>query len=500
MSDSVLSIDVSVTPARAVVASMQDGRLRLVESHEIDIPPDAFTYLRRVEAPPEGVSGLEETQIPLTDNLPPTSQQQAIEAIRNAVDQFNTKWHDVVLVIPGFDSLSLNLELPFNDPRKIKKIINLEVQDLVPFDVEDFLVDYRVVSDQSDSKFDVHITLLPKTTMTGALDTCRKAGIDPFLVTTPAAALAAIFDLAPNYFVKNCVVIWANEPNCAVSFVLNGKMLATRILTPLSNEIQWAPGTILQQLKVTIAAFERRYSSTVEKVYLFGSSLRSEEIQNSTGRDVEKVAISEIVSGDMTVESLAGMAAYFAIDSRPPVFNNFRVGEFAYRPQFTELIAGLRTTIPYLAIFIALVIISFGGIYYLRADKTSKMRQIMADQIAREIPDAKLQPGEETGFVVSRINSLEGQLKELGSLSKLSPLDALLEVSKDIPVTPDLSIFNISIRESRVTVKGTVNSYPTIDKIVKALKDKNSTYCNVDLKPVPSYGATKDFDLILQLC
>lgn len=499
MSEATLSVDLTTSPARLVVARFEGKELRVVESKDVELGPISFSAQTVNATSP--VNNGNNGDAPGTPTE--TGYDQSAEKLKSAVRALTTPWYHSVVLMPSKDYLSLCLELPFSENRQINKVLGLEVQDIVPFDVNEFLLDHNVMGPVDGSLFDIHVGMVPRVEVKNVLELCKLAELDPHVLCVPVDVLSAPYVLAPHYFEANSAVIWAEHPNYLLAVSVNGKLRATRILNSAELGDALKPETrkgILQSIRLGIASEERRHKVTVEKVYLFGSALQASEVQQTVGRSVSEVTVQELVRGEQSTNSLATLGACFAEPSKATQTVNFRSGEFAYRPQFAELLKGLQALLPHFVVAIAIGLITMASIYFLRQNEISELHNALKQQIQSSIPTLQLAPGEELSRLGTEVVAIEQQLKDLGSLSKLSALDALLELSKDLPATKEVNIFKLTIKEDRISIEGTANSYTAIEDMLKALKGKVGTYCGVEQRQNTGFGSSKDFEIIVRVC
>ena len=83
------------------------------------------------------------------------------QSIIYAASQLQHSWETALLIVNGTGHISFNLELPFADEKKIAKLIAPEVQDQIPFDLEESILSYRHVGTTPESQADFHVQLLP---------------------------------------------------------------------------------------------------------------------------------------------------------------------------------------------------------------------------------------------------------------------------------------------------------------------------------------------------
>ena len=106
----------------------------------------------------------------------------------------------VVSSIPGNLFSQRTLTLPFADRKRVEKALPFEVEDLVPFDLGDIVIDHLVLGSTAagkESEKQVLCMMLPKEILRRHLDLLAGAGIDPQAVVPSYAGLFSIANMMP---------------------------------------------------------------------------------------------------------------------------------------------------------------------------------------------------------------------------------------------------------------------------------------------------------------
>lgn len=509
----VLSIDLTLEPARFVVVGIEGRKVEVVEAHSFPMG-DWVRGTRGVL-----MNGARDTGASLNGSGAHPSGETETEVLRpfDVIRSIKTPWINSVVTIPAYSYLSLNLELPFNSPKNVNKILDMEVQDVVPFDVGDFLLEHRALTQLENGSYDIHVSLIPKLVMQELLARCHASDFEPFMVTTAASAMAGLYHLAPDYFGSDSAIVFGREPLYSVTTRVAGTVRSDRVINrglldvkagaPVESP-EGAKRALLTELKLSLASAERRYKKTIENVYVADSPFRGVELQQALGRTTSSIQIQEFVKVTDERDSLAALAAVFAQDLQaPPVLSNFRVREFSYRPQLREILQGARALLPLVIAALVLAVVALVTVYTMRETRISRLRDAVARHIRQVVPAGKLQEGSEIASLQGEIKALQDQLRNLRAPSTLSPIDYLAEISEDVGAVKEttgsnIAISSIRITASSVTVEGTSPNYEDVEKLEAALNKKPKIYCKVLKKPTSSggVGSTVGFRFDLTLC
>jgi hypothetical protein len=506
----VLSIDLSCDPSWVELVEVEDRTVKVIEAHSASLPAlhnYLFSPTAELGAPPPPAS-----QAPGASASAVASGQEAVtpgstqwipkpvEELKNALAGFEGKWSSAVVVLPTPEYLSLNVELPFDDPKQINKILPLEIQDRIPFDAHEFLIEHTVIGDfkNGDGKLskDVHVCLVPRRSIARLLEICKKLDVEPRIVSSPSTFIAGALHLAPNYFAPHCALVQYTPGALYVSLVQDGKVKGDRVIqehlptADASSEEEKARRfkELLVNLKLTLSSFENRYGTPLNKVYFIGGSFSREELQQVISRNVETLTVSELTgqapaSSARNYSGVATLAALYAQDGEAPAaLVNFRAQEFAYNPRLRELLRGARELMPYVLSLALLVVLAFSSVYYTRARYIQQLNSAIAEKVRTTMGEGEIIPGNEIESLRAQINRLLTQLRDLGSLSRYSPLDAFVEVTKDFPPLPGVNPRAINIKNNRIRIEGVVPEYTTAEKIERVFKEKKQKYVRTKME------------------
>ncbi len=526
----ILSLDISTSPALIQVVGVDQQAITVLESAsslleglfsrknllglEQQTTPEATSTESSTPAkePSQEASQHPETQP--TSRPKDEALDRGINALRDLLVSLKTPWTSSVVIAPPFDFLSLNLNLPFGTPKNIEKILDFEVQDRVPFEIDEFLLEHQVIGQTSPKNFDVHVGAIPKICISNILKICRKVDLDPIVLTTPSSTLETLLSLKGELFPSTFAFILERNSYTCFAYVLDGKLKCDRYFEKNSHSEEEIPQQDLDyawqqllasQYEITTREVEKRYGKSIDRAFLIDERSIPGPLQLQSNRLIEPLRLSDILAEAGGLACSSSFSAIFARDiTPPPALSNFRAREFTYSLRLGELIKGLRRLSPYLLAVLACLIVVLASVYVLKENANMRLRIAMHETIHKVIPDLALENGKESAAIQAKNFDMEGQLKELGSQSKFSPLDSLLEISRHFPVSGGVSIRSLDIKGNQIKIEGGADNYTEIDAIEKALKARKNTYCriNKDISSSSMLGrpGSKGFVFDIRLC
>ncbi len=481
----ILSIDASQDPAQAVLVEIQDRKVKIVEHHSLELG-DIF-------------------RTPSYDHDDQVPEVVPSEKLIQLVKMFQGEWVRSILIVPLHRALSLNLELPFGNMSSINKILELEVQDRIPFSTDNFHLSPTPLGPLNEGEFDIHVTLTPDEYMSHLIQVTTSDVFEPALITTAPHVLSAAYYLAPDYCQEDATLLYPLQNALALLFVVDGVARAGRVIslcttsskTPSQEEIQKA----YSEAKLALVASEKRYSTTFSRIYLMGDTPEPRLLQQTMGREMEELPPSELIPSCTPQQGLATFGAVFAQDRTPPkLLGNLRTGAFSYRPQLQELITGLRKLTLPLALMLLTLSCCLLVSYWIRSQHLSTLQTAMATQIERVIPEAQPEAGKELEFVQSHFGVLHTQLKEIGSTAQVSATTALAELSEDFSEAKSVDVKRITITGKTVAIEGNAPNYLAVDRLKNKLR-KRSIFCGKIKDDTSSSGSKKvGYRFTLTLC
>ncbi len=100
------------------------------------------------------------------------------EAIRAWLAEEQGVPETILCSLPGDAVMVRFLKLPFRDRKRISEVIGFELQDHIPFDIDEVVYDYQIVS-QSEESSRILAVAVPRERLERYLSALKEAGVDP---------------------------------------------------------------------------------------------------------------------------------------------------------------------------------------------------------------------------------------------------------------------------------------------------------------------------------
>jgi hypothetical protein len=449
----VLCIDASREPAIGVVAQVSGNTVEVLERNEVVFDPAASFE-----------------QILAGQSSPLLPQDQTDKPA-----DFHSPISSAVVIVPPIEYLSTVLFLPFDNPKQLNRIVESELQDIVPFDTKEFVLHHRVVGKRADGMFQVHVAAIPRAIVNNALAACHARGIDPVVLTTPESILEAAATLHASGS-EPILYCYVSERFAHLALWHNGSVVLDRPVDRTAPYSNGAHGgsvsleSLLFRVRLEVAAMERRAQVQIAKVVFIDSAIDTAPVSAALGRPVEIVNSMELLKGADAQSALAMLGTLLADDLRATsVLTNFRVKEFAFRPPLKEFLGALRILLPYALVALGLALGYLAAVFLLTQAEIRSLNTSAAKQITANTAGISLPTGNEVKALAAETTKIEDELKDLGSPESYSPLESLAQVSSVMPSIPEVTVDKIDIRGTKVTIEGCAPDYGTIETIENTL-------------------------------
>jgi general secretion pathway protein L len=324
----------------------------------------------------------------------------------------------ILTAMPGQYISSRIVPVAFSDPRKIGMAVFAEVEDAVPFNLDDMIVDHQILGKAPDGRTIVMVVMTRKTFLRSFLDHLNRVHIDPKLIDIDSLSF---YNLAPYLRVDpdECVaMVDIGHEKTSVCVVQNGLLKMFRSIniggaylteflsrdlevtlaeaqsakhrvsrltcdadlgTDLSSQdkhiaerMTLACNAIVKDLGRTIYAFKTWDRTKISRIFLSGGSARIKNMDLYLAEQLGiPVLLNRLDATDLKIdESLAdkalvmpqsvaiGMRSVMSAKKHSQI--NLRKGEFAYVQNYAQIMRIGKIVAQVLGVAILLLMISYG--------------------------------------------------------------------------------------------------------------------------------------------
>ena len=432
-----------------------------------------------------------------------------------------------LLTIPASNFSFRNINTPFKDPKKIRQTLPFEIETLVPFAVDEMIIDY-IHTDESNPE-SVLTAAMNKDHIANFIDLLKAAEVDPDIIDIrPVPAVTWLLnqqstpdngiylDLEPEH---PCVVIFQNKKIVLIrelpcSFTENTENADPgKIDRSLSEPVENIINAVCREADRTVYSFNSKIknSFTIEKVFFggrFSVYNNASAILNSYFKTpVERINISKdsgfkMDSGFSGIYKPALMDHALAVslrESKKSIGFNFRRGEFAVKRRLLGPGKDIRRVAVLICVFLGLLLINVGADYYYINKDHTIAEKYFNKEFEKKLPENKGITGTKRRLqiVQQKINELKNPSVDSSNANKSNQkvLDILREIYQRVNEAYAFNVDTLRINENReVTINASTDSNYTVDKIIKAL-ESSDMFANVTLIKTEPKNEQIYFDL-----
>lgn len=527
----ILGIDIGHTEVKAVLAetTWKGATLLGVYTERVPGPQEVAHRLPPAEAsfpakdetePPAGedseaTAGEESTAKFLKEALPPW-----VFALEDLLRKQALKFDEVHCALPGGKATTRIITLPFENRRRIEAVLPFELENLVPFDLEEMHLTFEVLDKDPEGGFRVLVAMTPKEDLQRFLYQLSKVGIDPKIVDiSPYTLFAATRLFLPEEMGSLAVVdLGAAHADLAIlregelqelrTFSFGSERIDRALMRALDKEAEEAErwkietgnlqggGTANEALIAALRPFINQLRQT-----LYG--IRSERNVNVTrllltGRGSLLAGLEQTLAQELAVEveRLKPLTAEtaFSIDERNPAEQaryagalvlvqrgvgplrqirlNLRHGAFVQSRQKLALQSSIRSFAA-VGILIALLLL-----YNVVAGQVQKRKHFKT--LEQEIVNIYTLAFPTSPFPPMPVEQFRGQISKatekfetVGFFGQENTraVEIIKAISKDLPADIKVDIKKFDLTSEAVKLEGVVNEYPEVDRLEKAFKE-----------------------------
>lgn len=415
------------------------------------------------------------------------------------------------VALPGLGAASPMITLPFTDVKKIEATLGFEVEGILPFDLEDALYDYQVLS-QKDGKSELLVGVLRRDVFVEFLDELRDAGVDPRVVTLPGLGAApllgelagpglpedeeiALLDLGFERGTLTIVHGSGSEREAPIlSFTRTFAAGGAELLALVEREHglvgeaaeEWLRSSgdvatlrrplmvLLREVRQSLRAAQARSKRKLNRVHLSGSLARlpglPEMLTAELGVPVERVALPGAAAAKIPAEQQPAYAQALGLALRamnrvsgPGKALNFRKGELAFQGDLDYLKGKVSRLVGFAAVLLVLVGFNVWAQTRTTAAAEEKLDAALCETTTRVLGSC------EQDFNVA-LSKLQGGDTKAAQIPTASALEVFQTAVAGMPGESGLKLEEVDVTLERMRLRGIVDSFDGVDQVVAGLK------------------------------
>jgi general secretion pathway protein L len=417
-------------------------------------------------------------------------------------EQLDLKADTQICSIPAEQVSYRNFSLPFRDRKRIRQAIVFEVETMVPFPIEDLVVDFTIVDQQDQNQ--ILAASIRRDRISDYLEPLQRHGIDPGLLDirgVPMALWLLSQDDTPDIGLllelgtkTNTMVLFLKRHITLIrSFPLSGSLITQTIADPQAEHreetqtdqnIESLFTSLCKDIQHTIHAFGglEKGKAELERVFITGQgslfpgtesilekALRAPVERIHLARDAH-VAMDEDIAGAWDPAIMDNALALALRDSKQGMGFNFRRDEFEVQKRYVGLRKLMRNAALFSGIIVSLLLADLGIEYYFLKKRYVILDNQISEIFRQTLPGVTriVDPVQQMKAKIQEIQSSDLSLPGIGREEKV--LDLIRDISIRIPGSLDVKVLSMVVDPETVQIKGETDTFNTVDSIKKGLE------------------------------
>ncbi len=420
-------------------------------------------------------------------------------AVRTLLETIDRPQAQIVVGLPASSVSTWLVDMPFSDPRRLTQTLPFEMENYVPWDLDEVVLDYQVASTADDGSAKVFSAMAPRRSVGRLLRTLAAAGVDPRYVTVDVAALAAL----PGALLEGTVLLDVGATRTLVCVGIATRAAWVRSFDGGTRDLLDDDGVLsstglaryISRMRPTLLAAEQA-GHPIERIEVCGGGALQTgllmQLEADFGVEVSEWELPvpptnpEAAPTPGPEHALAYALAMRAFQTKGDQPVDFRRGEFAYQADsrlYTRLATlGLAALLVLAVGVVAMHFVTLGKL-------TAQQKQIETDLVSTvqtafpEVPAVSLaSPRAAIAVMQEKVLEIQQRADALRGPST-TPLTALKEISEAVPSTVKVNVDEFLVTDEMIRIRGTTGSYGEVDTIEAAVK-KNPRFTGAEKSDV----------------
>lgn len=449
----------------------------------------------------------------------PVPVAELAAAARRLLERRGLLGETLICALPPEMVSSVTLEFPFDQPRMLQAVLPAQLDDVIPFDVEDVTHDYQIIERRPDGGVKVLVCYVKTEILRGFVEALAAHGIDPKIIGVGALCWynlhdhlktggepLAILDIGHRH--SELCVLDGGQPvrireigagggdvtrALAEVFKVNteqaerGKLAEGAILSPgsegqgrqqlISETCREAMSPVLREVRRTLAAYDVATGRPVTRLLVTGggSLLRGVPEWMSSSLDISVEPFDPRTLGfyklaDRTDRLQPFIArslslALRAVQRAHHSMMDLRKGEFSYTGDFSFL----RGRFISVAVSVVMIIVLGAMVAVSRKRVLEAEYQTLQSQTRALSLEVLGQESDDADLLFTTITS---QVKQEGTIPESSAFEVLKELSQKIgfDLKVDVDILDIDLSRRKLQIQGKTDVAGDVERLVDAVR------------------------------
>lgn len=430
------------------------------------------------------------------------------QMLHELIDPMHLRGDTILAAVPAANGVLRTLDFPFTDQRRIRQTLKFALDEHMPFEPEDVLVDGYPLPTANTKHARLLTVGMPAKVVAASLHMLHEVGLEPSVVDLDIFGLANAAAFGYKALPARVLALDVSLERTLLVVLEHGRFVSARSLaygvpqddTPLEN---WA-SRVSKHLQHTLYVYNHTAQDSYDPDLVLVSGAPSEHLEAIVaalqGHLSVPVGLWQLTASaykpdtTRTALDLARYAVPFGLALRGLQTRaygvNLRQEQFALHRESKALRGRLLAAGILTAVVLGLGVCVLSLENYYKEQRYTALQNEINKTFKSILPDARLV--NPTVQLREKIRELEERMKAFGGVSgaQLSGLQILQEISARTPASITLNVDNLAITTGATDLSGTTGSYDDVVKLKSALEESsffpsvkiNNTRADVDNK------------------
>jgi len=428
------------------------------------------------------------------------SLDDALKALSEQVD-FTADTY--ISAIPAEQVSYRNLQMPFQSTKKVRQTIAYEIEPMIPFSVEDLVVDFTSINQSGRS--DILTASVKKEHISKYLVLLQNHGVDPDILDISGVPMVLwlfrqgeipddgiLFQIGQKrttmvLYIKRHISLIRSFAFCddLITEAIPNSPAYGNVKSQAADPIVSCFESLCTNVQNTLHAFEYQndIEAQPEKIFVTGTGNLYPHTVGLLERFID-IPVEEInvVEGDLSIHLDANIAQSWnsaIMDSalalalrgnKQGLSFNFRKDEFEIKRKDTKLRKDIQRVAVFLMVILSLLITYFGMDHYFLKERYRMLDKQIKETFRQTLPDIRriVDPVKQMRIEITQIKKSAFFLPGIGGDHKV--VDLLRDISLKISESLDVRVMRMVVDPEAVNIKGETDTFNTVDIIKKGLE------------------------------
>ena len=425
------------------------------------------------------------------------------EALKEMSKHLDLKADTYISTIPGDIVSYRNLQMPFKNTKKIKQTLSYEIETMVPFPVEDLVVDFTFIDQQDQS--DILAASVGRKHISEYLISLQNYGIDPQIIDISGVPIVLwllrqaeipddgiLFQIGQKrttmiLYLKRRINLMRSFAFCndCMPEAMSNSTTDKNTQSQKEAKIVSCFESFCKNVQNTLHSFEYQNNRPVrpEKIFITGVgsiypqalgllerflAIPVEEI-NVAGGD-PNVHVNANIAQSWNPATMDGALALTLRGNRQGLGLNFRKDEFEIKKTDTKFKREIRRASIFFLIILSLLITFFYIDYYFLKKRYTMLDKQITETFRQTLPDVKriVDPVQQMKIKITQTKKSAFSLPGIAGDYKV--VDILRDISIKVPESLNVTVTSMVVDPEVIKMKGETDTFNTVDIIKKGLE------------------------------